>query len=210
MTQPTDLLSPAEAAIVAGVSVRDIHRAVDERILPDCLYAFEQARAIRTTACVFISFYFGAADSLTSEERRRVIDAAIEDAAKPRESKKSVIKRDFLTIDLSSFRIGVQERLKRLNAAREIVTEDPEILSGTPVVKGTRVPVYGIAASLSSGISMDRVLAAYPSLTEETAALAALYAQANPLRGRPPRRIVPPKGAMIRASRKRPRTTEAA
>jgi len=31
----TELLTPAEAAMVASVSVRDIHRMIEERILPD-------------------------------------------------------------------------------------------------------------------------------------------------------------------------------
>jgi len=60
----------------------------------------------------------------------------------------------------------VEERLERLQAAHEIVVSDPEILSGTPVIRGTRVPVYNVAASVASGISVERILAAYPSLSE--------------------------------------------
>jgi hypothetical protein len=30
-----DNLTPAEAAVVAGVSVRDVHRMIDEHILPE-------------------------------------------------------------------------------------------------------------------------------------------------------------------------------
>lgn len=45
-----------------------------------------------------------------------------------------------------------------------MVVEGPEILSGTPVIKGTRVPVYDIAAAIDSGTPMDRILKSYPSL----------------------------------------------
>ncbi len=31
-------LTPSEAAVVAGVSVRDVHRMIDEHILPAALY----------------------------------------------------------------------------------------------------------------------------------------------------------------------------
>jgi uncharacterized protein (DUF433 family) len=41
--------------------------------------------------------------------------------------------------------------MDRLEEAREIVIEDPEILSGTPVIKGTRVPVHDIAALFDAG-----------------------------------------------------------
>lgn len=49
-------------------------------------------------ACVFISFYFGAADRLNAEERQRTITLAskITDWAKA----KKVVQDDFLTIDL--------------------------------------------------------------------------------------------------------------
>jgi hypothetical protein len=38
-------LTPSEAAVVAGVSVRDVHRMIDERILPEALYTATQMRA---------------------------------------------------------------------------------------------------------------------------------------------------------------------
>jgi hypothetical protein len=37
-------LTPSEAAVVSGVSVRDVHRVIDEHILPEDLYTAEQAR----------------------------------------------------------------------------------------------------------------------------------------------------------------------
>jgi uncharacterized protein (DUF433 family) len=62
---------------------------------------------------------------------------------------------------------------------------DPKILSGTPVIRGTRVPVYNVAASVASGIPMERILSAYPGLKRRQVELAALYVDANPQRGRP-------------------------
>jgi uncharacterized protein (DUF433 family) len=35
-----------------------------------------------------------------------------------------------------------------LDKARALVVEDPEILSGTPVIRNTRIRVYDVAASL--------------------------------------------------------------
>ena len=32
-----------------------------------------------------------------------------------------------------------------------MVVEDPEILSGTPVIRGTRIPVYDVAAQAEGG-----------------------------------------------------------
>ena len=67
----------------------------------------------------------------------------------------------------------------RMRAANAMVTKDPEILGGTPVIKGTRVPVHDVAASVKKGIPMEDILAAYPSITQEQAQLAVLYVTVN-------------------------------
>ncbi|MGC9225556.1 MAG: DUF433 domain-containing protein [Terracidiphilus sp.] len=205
MNTTTETLTPTEAAIVAGVSVRDVHRVIDERILPENFYDTREARFFKSDACVFIAFYFGAAGRLTSEERQRAITLASRPAADPALASK-IIQDGFLTIDLAPFWKGVDERLLRLNAARAQVSVDDEILSGTPVIKGTRVPVYDVAASVAAGISMERILSAYPSLNQAQVELAALYADANPQRGRPRQRMVPPAGAKIISSRRKLRS----
>jgi uncharacterized protein (DUF433 family) len=70
------------------------------------------------------------------------------------------------------------------NAKRDdTIVSDPEILGGMPVIKGTRVLVYDVAASLMTGIPRDRILAAYPTIKEHHLDLAAAYAEANPLQG---------------------------
>ena len=56
MTEP-ELLTPAEAAVVASVSVRDINRMIDERILPERWYRSEGGRRVHVNACPFVGFY---------------------------------------------------------------------------------------------------------------------------------------------------------
>ena len=205
MDATTETLTPTEAAIVSGVTVRDVHRVIDERILPEAFYDTHEARSFKSHACVFIAFYFGAADRLTSEERQRTITLASRYTSDPVFPSR-IVQDDFLTIDLAPFWKGVDERLLRLNAARAQVSVDDEILGGTPVIKGTRVPVYDVAASVAAGIPMERILASYPSLNKEQVELAALYANANPQRGRPRQNIVPPAGAKIISSRRKLRS----
>ncbi len=185
-------LTPSEAAVVAGVSVRDVHRMIDEHILPEALYTATQTRSFKSQACALISFYFRAANRLTSEERQRTITRASESTPEPQ-----TIQDEFLTIDLTPFHKEVEERLERLQAAQDIVVSDPEILSGTPVIRGTRVPVYDVAASVASGIPVERILSAYPSLKRKQVELAALYVEANPQRGRPRQKTSLPPNAKV-------------
>jgi len=206
MNPANETLTPTEAAVVSGVSVRDVHRMIDEHILPEGFYDTQDARSFKSHACVFIAFYFGAADRLTSEERQRAITLASRNSSDMK-SRPRTIQDEFLTIDLAPFWKGVDERTVRLNAARAQVIEDNEILSGTPVIKGTRVPVYDVAASVAAGVPMEGILSSYSSINREQVELAALFAEANPQRGRPRHRMVPPPGAKIVSSRRKLRST---
>ncbi|WP_094462918.1 DUF433 domain-containing protein [Pannonibacter phragmitetus] len=206
------MLRASEAAVVARVSLRDVNRVIDEHILPEGSVSLENGRRVFEAACFLISFYFESAGRLTSEERLLTIKAAGHRLERLREEgwpallEEDWTMRDgFLTIDLLPFIKATGERLEDLAAARENVTVSQEILGGTPVIRGTRVPVHDVAASLKAGQTMERVLEAWPSLDAEKVRLAAIYAQANPLRGRPRMSGALPEGATIVTDRRMPR-----
>jgi uncharacterized protein (DUF433 family) len=60
-----------------------------------------------------------------------------------------------------------------------IVHCDPEILGGTPVFVGTRVPLRNLIDYLERGYSLDEFLDAFPSVSREqaVAALEAAHAE---------------------------------
>ena len=49
------------------------------------------------------------------------------------------------------------------------VTIDPEIVSGTPVFRGTRVPVDALISNLEAGLTIDEFLDNFPTVTREQA-----------------------------------------
>ena len=49
------------------------------------------------------------------------------------------------------------------------IHSDPEILNGTPVFRGTRVPARILFEFLAAGDSLDKFLDAYPSVSREQA-----------------------------------------
>lgn len=231
MVNAIETLTPTETAVVASVSLRDVNRVIDEKILPEALYAVggDRTRRLFVDSCVFISFYFETSDRLTAEERSRTIIAAMQLrelpqwryflTAKRNESlwadcidwieRSCEIREEFLTINLAPFLKRTGERLSRLFAARELVIKDPSILMGTPVIKGTRIPVYDVAASVSAGLPLKRIRDAYPGLSDNDIELAALYSEANPPRGRPRRPAEPPAGSVIVAAYRAPRRRRA-
>ena len=51
----------------------------------------------------------------------------------------------------------------------KLITVDPEILGGTPVFKGTRVPVKSLFEYLENNYSLDEFLECFPSVTRDMA-----------------------------------------
>ena len=58
------------------------------------------------------------------------------------------------------------------------ITSDPEILSGTPVFAGTRLPVAVLFKNLADGLSLDEIIDSYPTLTRANAIATLKLAQA--------------------------------
>jgi uncharacterized protein (DUF433 family) len=58
-----------------------------------------------------------------------------------------------------------------------VVHSDPEILGGTPVFVGTRVPLKNLIDYLAAGDSLDDFLDDFPSVTREQAVAALEFAR---------------------------------
>ena len=75
-----------------------------------------------------------------------------------------------------------------MNAKPTVVHSDPEILGGTPVFVGTRVPFQALLDYLEAGDPLDEFLTDFPTVTREQAVTAleqakeALLAKVRPAR----------------------------
>ena len=49
------------------------------------------------------------------------------------------------------------------------INVDPEIMSGTPVFEGTRVPIDALLNNVSAGVSLDEFLENFPTVSREQA-----------------------------------------
>jgi uncharacterized protein (DUF433 family) len=59
----------------------------------------------------------------------------------------------------------------------DVLVRDPEILGGTPVFRGTRVPLQALFDSLEGGETLEEFLQGFPSVTREMAIAALEQAQ---------------------------------
>lgn len=54
-------------------------------------------------------------------------------------------------------------------AIGSLITIDPEILGGTPVFRGTRVPVRTLVNYLEGGYTLEEFLECFPTVTRKAA-----------------------------------------
>lgn len=68
----------------------------------------------------------------------------------------------------------------------DLVVSDPEIMSGAPCFRGTRVPVAILFENLVAGLSIEEILDTWPSLDREDvlAVVALAGAEVERLAGR--------------------------
>jgi uncharacterized protein (DUF433 family) len=53
--------------------------------------------------------------------------------------------------------------------SNNVITRDPDVLGGTPVFRGTRVPFQALLDYLEGGQTLDDFLEDFPTVTRETA-----------------------------------------
>jgi len=59
------------------------------------------------------------------------------------------------------------------------IVRDPKICGGEPVIKGTRVTLRTVLASLAEGSTIEEILADFPTLSEKDVRAAIAFAAAS-------------------------------
>jgi uncharacterized protein (DUF433 family) len=62
--------------------------------------------------------------------------------------------------------VGPKYRIRATGGEGRIII-DPEIRSGKPCIKGTRITVYDVLEHLTGGMSEDQILEDFPELSRE-------------------------------------------
>ncbi len=70
-------------------------------------------------------------------------------------------------------------RRRRLVGYRRRIERNPRICGGEPVIRGTRVPVRTILASLAEGAGVQEILDDFPTLREDDVRAVIAFAAAS-------------------------------
>ena len=200
MATQVTFIPSAEAAFIAGLNDRQMHRVVDEHLLPDILLGpAGTTRLFTRLGAAFARFYFATDALLVAGARRQIVEDLARRVealpnrvdvfnlmAAPGETSWKLSRRG-VEIDLAPDVAEVCARAKDVAQADSLVSVDPDVLGGTPVFAGTRVPIDSVLASADASIDPARLHASYPFLTQAHIDAARTYAVVHPRRGRPRR-----------------------
>jgi uncharacterized protein (DUF433 family) len=176
--------TPAQASAVANLPLPAVHKLIERRLIrPRRLRTGRSIQRMLSREQVLYLRLEAEGVRLLPIAARRAIAKKIESS--PEIDTVILTEGSALIIQVKSVRLELDQDLKRLERAENMIVSDPEIMRGTPVYRGTRIPVELIAEMLSQGANVEEILDGYPALDSEKVDLAPLYVQAFPRRGRP-------------------------
>ncbi len=176
-------LTANEASCVTGVPLRQVHRIIDAGLLDVTAQGVGGVRRVHRDGLVCLKVAHETTDILTLDGRRRLVRYLLDHPAAVQARERGV------SVDVRSIKDDVRKGLSLLARARETVSCDAEVLSGTPCIKGTCIPAHDVADMLANGDGAKAILETFPQLSQTKIELAAFYAWAYPRRGRPPRKV---------------------
>jgi uncharacterized protein (DUF433 family) len=187
----------AEAAYIAELSDRDMNRVFDEHLVPDALVRSDGGRRFARLASAFARFYFATDNLFVAPLRRHVVSALTQRVVALGNSEHilalqgTMDRADWLVqvqfgqvVDVSSFVESAMARARQVDEAQAVIQVSDDVMGGMPVFAGTRVPLEMVTASLDKGISLERVVDAYPFVTPSLVEAARVYQLVHPRRGR--------------------------
>ena len=61
------------------------------------------------------------------------------------------------------------QKASSVNLGHEVIVKDPDVLGGTPVFRGTRVPFQALLDYLEGGETLDEFIDDFPTVTRQAA-----------------------------------------
>src|ERR1035438_4754009 len=182
-----DEYTPAQAAAVTGLPLAAVHKAIDSRVIrPRTERSGATVHRLLTKEQLIFLQLEAEGLRLLPVSTRRGIAAPLQQ--NPKTDLMGIGNGTALFVEFKAARRKVESQLKQLARIEEMVVRDMEIMRGTPVFKGTRIPVDLVADMLAQGATAEEILEGYSTLNKEKIAIAPLYMRAFPRRGRPSRR----------------------
>ena len=158
--------TPAQASAVANLPLPAVHKLIERRLIrPRRLRTGRSIQRMLSREQVLYLRLEAEGVRLLPIAARRAIAKKIETS--PEIDTVILSEGSALIVQVKSVRLELDQDLRRLQRAENMIVSDPEIMRGTPVYRGTRIPVELIADMLIQGAKSEEILEGYPALDRE-------------------------------------------
>lgn len=181
------LFSRREAALLAGVPLKTVDKAIEEKIVK--ARRSKAAGTLLDADDVMALAVIGRVGVALRSQAKRKIRRWLQEV-QPYGSRRGpeLQLSDVVVIRLDP---GFRDAFKQLSSYREgrerYIESNPEIRKGEPVISGTRIPIRAVAERMKGGEAIDDLIEDYPRVPRKAFEAALIYAQTHPRRGRPAR-----------------------
>lgn len=181
---PPTIYTPQEVAAVSGAPLSVVQKAVTAGRIPARTDRISHRRQLDSSALLA----FALIQALPREVQVSPADAyrlLNQSDLSTIDMTGELIIGDLVRIDAGKALGPARQRMQLYERARDLIVSDPDIMGGTPVIRGTRITAQAILGRIEAGDTIAGILDDYPYLDQEMVEAAALFAKANPPRGRP-------------------------
>jgi len=192
---PSLLITRNEAAQLSGASAATVNKAIEQRVV--AIRSVGSASLVDARDVGALTLFAGLRFGLPVSDKRRLA-RWLRNAPTGDEMPlgTGVIVRK--TPELEE---AMEDALRYAQLKERFLEVSPDRQGGEPVIRGTRVPIRGLAKQIEAGEGLAVLREQYDDIHEDAFEFAVQWARANPRRGRPTR-LAAPEGSGEPASRR--------
>jgi len=178
---PSLLITRNEAAQLSGASAATVNKAIEQRVV--AIKSVGSASLVDARDVGALALFAGLRFGLPVTDKRRLA-RWLRNAPSGDEMPlgTGVIVRKTPELEATT-----QDALRYAQLKERFFEASPDRQGGEPVIRGTRVPIRGLARQVEAGEGLAVLREQYDGMDEDAFEFAVQWAQANPRRGRPTR-----------------------
>lgn len=173
------LITRKEAALLSGASESAINKAIEQRVVDTTAVSRQALLDARDVAAFALFADLKITVSVTQKRRirrwLRGADVGAETSLGPH-----VVVR--MSEDLGR---TASAALRYAQLKERYLEINPDRQGGEPVIRGTRIPIRGLAKQIEAGETTDELRRQYDYIDDDAFEFAVQWARSNPRRGRP-------------------------
>ncbi len=179
-------LTAREVAELSGGPRRAVEKAIEEKVIATVALSGGQGRRFLPDHAVAYAAVVGKLRTRLDVASKRRLAARLADLRPATSGAARFELEPAVEIDLGRLVGDALARADRYRSARDAhIVVDPDILGGTPVIRGTRMSVYAVLGRIDGGDALEDILSDNPHISRDAVEAALIYARSHPLLGRP-------------------------